>query len=52
METHDLLKRAGFALSRSVKFDLIIEYFISHKIYDVFKINNVMFEHDQILLGG
>lgn len=49
-ETQDFIARAGYTLTHSSKFDVIVEYFIVHKNYNIHELNAVLFEHDQALL--
>lgn len=50
--TRDLISRAGYTLTNSSKFDVIIMYFIQHRNYNMFDINEVLYEYDQSLLGA
>lgn len=51
-ELKDMLMKAGFSLSRSSKFDIIVEYFIKKQNYNVYEINEALFAFDQGLLGS
>lgn len=46
-ETKDLLQCAGYALSRSSRFDIIVAYFLQNKIYDMFEINDILYAYEQ-----
>ena len=50
--TKDLIGRAGYALTNSSKFDLIVRFAIEHGMYNLVEINCMLFEHDQSLLGS
>ena len=51
-ECNDLLERAGFRLSASTKFDVIVRYIIERECYDIYKLNAMLFAFDQPLLGS
>lgn len=50
--TQDLLARAGLALSPANIFDVIVKFFIEHRIYDIYQLNEALFTYDQPLVGS
>jgi O-acetyl-ADP-ribose deacetylase (regulator of RNase III) len=51
-EAQAFLRKAGFALSRSSRFDLILDYCFRHRFYNLDEINEVLFQYDLPLLGS
>lgn len=51
-ETEDFIGRAGFALSHSSKFDVIVEFFLTNGNYNIYELNEVLFAFDQPLIGA
>ncbi len=51
-ETTELLKKAGYSLSRSILFDVIIEFCIKERCYNIFDVNEMLYYYDQASLGG
>ena len=41
-ESEDILKTAGYSLSKSLRSDLILRYCFSHKVYDVITVNEIL----------
>ena len=50
-ETSDLLSRAGYAFSPGSKADLIVEFCILNKIYDIFEVDTLLFKYGQPTLS-
>ena len=51
-QTRDLIGRAGYSLTHASVMDIIVEYYIENKNYDIFALNETLFRYDQPLLGG
>lgn len=49
-ELQELLGKAGDTLSHARKGDLIVEYFVKKGIYDIYQINQVLFDFEEPLI--
>ena len=49
-ETRDLLLKAGYALSNSSRFDVIVSFFFETRRYNLFEINEVLMDYGEPLL--
>ena len=51
-EAKDLIEKAGYSLTHSSKFDIILEYFIKKGRYDIFEINEALYAFGEKILGS
>ena len=51
-QMQERLSKAGFTLSHSSKFEIIVEYFVERGNYNVYEINEALFAFDQSLIGA
>lgn len=51
-QAQELLAHAGLTLSRSSKFDVIVEFYLARGVCDVMAVNEALFAFDQPLLGS
>ena len=49
-ELQELLAKAGYTLSHARRADVIVEYFVKKGIYDIYKINQVLFDFEEPLI--
>lgn len=50
-ETKAFISKAGYSLTHTSKFDIIVEFFILNKNYNVFQINEALFKYNQPTIG-
>lgn len=50
-ETDDFIGKAGYKLTHSSRFDIIIEYCIENKIYNVIEVNDILYDFGENLIG-
>lgn len=51
-QTKELLMSAGYAFSHSLRTDIVVEYYIRNRIYDIDRINSALFHYDLQVLGS
>ena len=49
-ETSNLLAIAGYAFTSASKTDLVIQYFLNHKDYNIYKVNEALAHYNLEIL--